>query len=213
MDQVLTYLPGILLAYGAFMLGMFSPGPNILSVIGTSMGVSRTSGKALALGIASGSFLWGLFTLFGLTALLSLYASALVAIKFAGDAYLLWLAFKAFRSAARDDQMTIGQVRDEGRPLLYFRRGLLIQMTNPKAALTWIAIMSLGVEASAPFWVGASIVLGTTALSIGGHLAYAVLFSTSPMVAAYRAARRWIEIALGTFFCFASYKLLTSDTK
>ena len=86
-------------------------------------------------------------------------------------------------------------------------------MTNPKAALTWIAIMSLGVETAAPFWVGASIVLGTTAMSVGGHLAYAVLFSTSPMVAAYRAARRWIEIALGTFFCFASYKLLTADTK
>ncbi|MDA7948319.1 MAG: LysE family translocator [Hyphomicrobiaceae bacterium] len=213
MEEIVMFLPGILLAYGAFALGMFSPGPNILSVIGTSMGVSRKSGKALALGIASGSFLWGLLTLFGLTALLTLYASALTAIKFAGAAYLLWLAFKAFRSAARNEQMIVSQVADETSPLLYFRRGLLIQMTNPKAALTWVAIMSLGVEANAPVWVGASIVLGTTVLSVGGHLAYAVLFSTSPMVAAYRAARRWIEVALGTFFCFASYKLLTADTK
>lgn len=213
MDQIATYLPGIFIAYGAFMLGMFSPGPNILSVIGTSMAVDRQSGKALALGIASGSFVWGLLTLFGLTALLSLYASALTAIKIMGAAYLLWLAFKAFRSAARNDEMLVSEVGDEGSPLLYFRRGLLIQMTNPKAALTWVAIMSLGVDAGAPFWVGASIVLGTTAMSVGGHLAYAILFSTSPMVAAYRSARRWIEIALGTFFCFASYKLLTSDTK
>ncbi len=212
MDQLSNYLPGILIAYGAFMLGIFSPGPNILSIIGTSMGVGRGSGKALAMGIASGSFLWGLLTLFGLTTLLTLYAQVMIAIKIIGAAYLLWLAFKAFRSAASANEMAIKQLNVSGGAWVYYRRGLLIQMTNPKAALTWIAIMSLGVDASAPLWVGASIVAGTTIISVIGHLVYALAFSTMPMVAAYRRARRWIEIGLGTFFCFASYKLLTAKT-
>lgn len=34
MDQIATFLPGILLAYGAFLLVILSPGPNILAVIG-----------------------------------------------------------------------------------------------------------------------------------------------------------------------------------
>jgi len=40
---------------------------------------------------------------------------------------------------------------------------------------------------------------------------YAVAFSTPPMVAAYRRARRWIDAALGMFFSFAGYKILTSQ--
>src|ERR1700722_11956374 len=38
MVHVSPYLPGILLVYAACFLGLMSPGPNILSVIGTSMG-------------------------------------------------------------------------------------------------------------------------------------------------------------------------------
>ena len=31
MDQIITYLPGVMLAYAAFLLGIMSPGPNILA--------------------------------------------------------------------------------------------------------------------------------------------------------------------------------------
>ena len=59
MSEIYTYLPGIILAYTAFCLGLLSPGPNILAVIGTSMGTGRAEGKALALGISAGSLCWG----------------------------------------------------------------------------------------------------------------------------------------------------------
>src|ERR1044072_2031417 len=98
MSDVSTYLPGILMSYSAFLLAIASPGPNVLAVIGTSMAVGRRSGIALALGVAAGSFLWALLTAAGLSALLSTYASALVVIKIFGGLYLLWLAYKAFRS-------------------------------------------------------------------------------------------------------------------
>ena len=72
--------------------------------------------------------------------------------------------------------------------------------------------MSLGVEGNAPWWVSVAIVLGTTVLSTVGHLIYAVAFSARGVVAAYQRARRWIEFALGAFFCFAGIRLLTSRT-
>ena len=50
MDQLDLYLTGILLAYAAFFLGLMSPGPNVLSVIGTSMRTGRRAVIALALG-------------------------------------------------------------------------------------------------------------------------------------------------------------------
>lgn len=205
------YLVGIFIAFGVFVMGMFSPGPNIMSIIGTSMAMGRSSGKALALGIASGSFLWGTLTLFGLTALLTAYAGLLLIIKVMGALYLLYLASKAFSSALNGKKMDTQSVKVDGGFWRYYRRGLLIQMTNPKAAFTWLAILSIALDPTAPFWVGAIVVAGTGTISILGHVAYAIAFSTVPMVNGYRKAQRWIDGLLGSFFIFASYKVATSD--
>ncbi len=210
MDDVLPYLPGIALAYLTCVVGLMSPGPNILSVIGTSMSGGRRPGIAVALGVAFGTFCWGALTLAGLSALIAAYASAMRAIKTIGGLYLLWLAVKALRSAAAPAGIRTCALPAERSRLAYFIRGLSIQMTNPKAALTWIAIISLGVQSNAPAWVGLAIVLGNGTLSIAGHVGYAVAFSTRSMVAFYGRARRWIETLLGVFFALAGIKLLTA---
>lgn len=213
MEQFYTYLPGIILAYSAFMLGISSPGPNVMAVIGTSMGVGRKSGIALALGVAAGSFTWAILTALGLSALLSTYASALTIIKIAGGLYLFWLAFKAFKSAASAHDLEARQLDGKTRsPVGYAVRGYIIQMTNPKAALSWIAIIALGLQPGSPLWVAAVIVIGTFILSIVFHILYAVVFSTPIMVSLYGKARRYIQATLGVFFAFAGFKLLTSRT-
>lgn len=203
------YLAGILLAYGVFMIGMFTPGPNILAVIGTSMSVGRSEGKALALGIATGTFCWAMLTALGLTALVSAYASVMIVLKVVGAGYLLWLAYKAFQSALSVKDLDVKAVRIDGGNSAYYKRGLVIQMTNAKAALIWIAIMSLAMDGQAPLWVAGVVVVGTSVISAVGHVVYAVAFSTTPVVAVYAKARRWIEGVLGVYFCFASYKLVT----
>jgi threonine/homoserine/homoserine lactone efflux protein len=212
MVNISPHLPGILLVYAACLLGLMSPGPNVLSVISTSMGAGRKAGVWLALGISAGTPIWGAATSLGLTALLATYASALVVIKIAGGLYLLLLAYKAFRSAGSAPRRNPFSLGRSESAVHYFVRGLTVQMTNPKAALTWIAIISLGVEGNTPWWVSIAIVLGTTVLSGVGHLIYAVAFSARRVVAIYQRARRWIEFALGAFFCFAGVKLLTSRT-
>tara|TARA_R110002110_G_scaffold36071_3_gene120805 strand:+ start:522 stop:1163 length:642 start_codon:yes stop_codon:yes gene_type:complete len=211
MEQFAFYLPGILLAYAAFFLGIFSPGPNILAVIGTSMSLGRRKGCLLALGVASGSFCWAMLTVVGLSGLLTAYAGALTIIKIVGGAYLIWLGIKALRSAAAKNEMPLAPVGTETDSLArYYLRGLFVQMTNPKAALSWVAIISLGLQANAPWWVAAIIVSGTTVMSVVMHLGYALTFSTEPMVRFYRRARRWIQATLGLFFCFAGIRLLLS---
>ncbi len=211
MHDVATYLPGILLAYTACLLALASPGPNILAVMGTSMSVGRKSGMALATGIASGSLVWALLTVGGLSKILASYAFALFFIKIFGGLYLLWLAYKAFKSAASRHDIEARELEGGVRtPMGYASRGFTIQMTNPKAALAWIAIVSLGLQNDAPLWVGAAIVLGTFALSLTVHALYALAFSTPVMVRLYSRARRSIQTILGAFFAFAGLKLLTS---
>ncbi len=212
MSQISIYLPGILLAYSVCLIGLASPGPNILAIMGTSMSVSRRAGVALALGVAAGSACWATLTVSGLSLLISKYAAALIVIKLGGGLYLLWLAFKASRSAAaKHDIEATTLVGSPRTPLRYALRGLTIQMTNPKAALAWIAIVSLGLGGhDAPLWVAVAIVVGTTALSTTLHLLYALAFSTKPMVRIYSKARRPIQATLGAFFTLAGIRLLTS---
>ena len=203
MDQHLTSL---VLALGIFAVGFVSIGPNILAIVGTSMERGRQHGVALALGVGTGSGIWATLTVVGLTALVTAYAWTITVLKVLGAAYLLWLAYKAFRSAATPHLKSTATAALGGG--LYWR-GLLIQMTNPKAALHWIAIVGIGLGADAPVWVGVLLVVTTTALSIAGHLAYALLFSTETVVEFYQRARRWIDGLLGVFFVFAAFKIAT----
>jgi len=175
MTELQLYLPGVLLSLSAVMLALMSPGPNILAVIGTSMGMGRRQGIWLAIGVGCGTFLWVSLAVIGFTAVITKYALIMMGLKILGGCYLLWLGYKALRSAAskKDLSTTTLELQSE---FAYFYRGLTVQMTNPKAALAILAIVSIGVQTDAPMWVGCSIVLGATILSVGGHLLYALLF-------------------------------------
>ena len=211
MESVSPYLPGILLSYGAFLLAVASPGPAMLAILGTSMAAGRPSGMGLATGVVSGSLTWGVLTAIGLSSLLAAYASALFVIKVFGGLYLLWLAYKAFRSAASPyDLDTAASGTGAAAPSRgYVRRGYILAMTNPKSVLTWIAVISLGLTPDAPLWVAAVIVGGTVVLSSVINLSYALAFSTPVMVRLYARARRGIQTAMGAFFGLAGLRLLT----
>jgi len=213
-NEIYVFLPGLLVIYTIFLLQNASPGPNVLAVIGTSMAVSRTSGMAQGIGVAAGTLTWSTFSVVGLSAVIAAYGSALFAVKIAGGTYLLWLAYKSFRSALSNvdlDATVLGT--KEQSAARYFQRGYIINMTNPKAAIGWIAIVSLGLEPNAPIWVGIAIITGTTMISLAVHTIYALLFSTPPMVRVYQKARRPIQGILGLFFVFAGHRLLTTEVQ
>lgn len=199
-------LSSLVLALSILAVGFISIGPNILAIIGTSMERGRQDGTKLALGVGVGSGLWAMLTVTGLTTLITVYAGFVTLLKLFGAAYLMWLAYKAFRSAATSDD-NVEPTAARGKNL--FLQGVTIQMTNPKAALHWIAIVGLGLGANAPLWVGLALIICATIVSVCGHVAYAVTFSTQPVVAFYRRFRRWIESGLGVFFTYAAYKVAT----
>ncbi len=68
MDIIIAHLPNLALAYFVFFLAVASPGPATLAIAGASMSLGRPQGIAKAAGIVSGSFLWGMFAVFGMVA-------------------------------------------------------------------------------------------------------------------------------------------------
>lgn len=208
-----AYLHHLLPVWLAYVIVVASPGPSNMAIMGTAMERGRAAGLALALGVVTGSMIWAMMAASGLSAMLAVWANALLAIKIAGGLYLLYLAIKAARSAIRPAAQ-FAALRPATRAALY-RRGVLMHLTNPKAILGWIAIMSLAlrpgaVESGAPAHILPPLIAGCAVLGIVINLGYALVFSTPVMARAYQRARRGIDGLLAAVFGYAGLRLLLS---
>ncbi|MCO6052184.1 LysE family translocator [Mesorhizobium sp. RP14(2022)] len=202
----------LLLVYAAYIIAVASPGPSNMRIMGVAMDQGRRAALILAAGVVTGSVFWGMMAATGVSAMLARYAEALIVLKIFGGLYLLYLAFRAARVALASDSAASGNGMAKTRlsPFALYRRGLLMHLTNPKAVLAWIALMSLGLGPGAAQHTVLAILGGCALLSITIFCGYAIVFSTAPMVSLYRRARRWIEGVLALFFGFAGLRLLLS---
>jgi threonine/homoserine/homoserine lactone efflux protein len=201
----------MLLAYLAFAIGVASPGPSVLAVMGMAMAQGRRRALVLASGIVSGSLFWGLCAALGLAALMQRYAAALTLVKAIGGLYLLWMAWQAARKALRGARADAGA--DAGPVPGYRRlylRGAAMHLTNPKAVVVWLSVVSLALPPGA----GAADALGFVAtcvpLSAAIFTCYALAFSTSPARRAYQTGERGIQALLAGVFGYAGLRMLLS---
>ncbi len=181
-------------------LAQLAPGPNLLAVAGVALGHGIRPALFVTLGIATAIFIWMTLATFGLATLLALYPSLLTAMKIAGGLYLCLIALKALRSAVRGREPDIEASRAALAPMAAWRRGLLVNLTNPKSALTWAAITTFmfGTGLSAPQVLGFAPVGAVSALIVYG--AYATLLSTNSARNIYTRFTRAIEAAFGIVF-------------
>lgn len=209
METLLTFLPGFLAAYAILLVGASSPGPAVAMIMGISLGQGRQAAVITSAGIACGSMTTNILTILGVGLLLSQVAWAMTALKYIGAAYLIYLAFGAFKKAVQPPQVTA--TASTGQPALaLFLKGFALQATNPKSIAFWLAIASVGATTNAPLWIIVLFVAGSWCLSFSCHAAWALALSAHPVRSAYASARRHIEAALGAFFVFAAIKLAVS---
>lgn len=202
----MDYVHHLAMVYAVYIFGTASPGPSNMTIMAVAMQYGRRPALTLAAGVMTGSLSWAALAATGLSAILATYADALLAIKICGGLYLLYLAWKSGRAAL--------QAKD--RPAIaapsgaLYRRGFLMHITNPKAIMSWLAVMSLGLQPDSPAFILPAILAGCATLGTLIFGGYAVLFSTAPMARAYRKARRWIEGSLACMFSYAGLRLLLS---
>lgn len=200
------------LVYGAYLLATASPGPSNMAIMGVAMRDGRRPALVLAAGVMTGSLCWAMLAATGLSAVLATYAQALWAIKIVGGVYMLYLALRAGKSALRTSAAMPGMAagRDARPYRALYRQGVLMHLGNPKAIMSWMAIMSLGLRQGAPEDVLPAIIGGCALLGVTIFGGYALLFSTAPMIAFYTRVRRWIEGVLALLFALAGLELLIS---
>ncbi|MFM0592520.1 LysE family translocator [Paraburkholderia dilworthii] len=202
----------VLIAYGAYFVGTASPGPSNLAIMSLAMSAGRRAALTFALGVVSGSFFWALLASLGLSAVLASYSECLVAIKIAGGLYLLWLGFKSARSAFSASALPANATRRNEPPQRLYLRGLLLHLTNPKAILVWLSIVSLAVSPAGGTSHTLPVLLGCMCIGVSVFSSYAVLFSTASARRIYLAIRRWLDGSLAIMFGIAGLKMLTSKS-
>ncbi|MEE9099153.1 MULTISPECIES: LysE family translocator [Pseudomonas] len=202
----------IALAFGSYFLAAASPGPSNMAIMGTAMRDGRIPALILACGVMTGSLAWAILAATGISTLLATYAKALVVIKVLGGLYLLYLAVRAGRSALQQtlDISRADTSRTPPRYLPLYRQGVLMHLGNPKAIMSWMAIMSLGLRENAPSGTLPAIIGGCAVLGIIIFGGYAILFSTTRMIAFYARLGRWIQGLFSALFAVAGLKLLVS---
>jgi threonine/homoserine/homoserine lactone efflux protein len=196
-----------LLAYTAFAIGVASPGPSVLAVMGTAMAQGRARALALASGIVCGSLCWGLCAAFGLAALMERWSGALAVVKVVGGLYLLWMAWQAARKMRGTKGVLAAKVVDEGYARTW-TRGVAMHLTNPKAIVVWLSVVSLALPAGARQADALAFVLSCAALSASIFCCYALAFSTDAARRAYRAGERWVNAVLAGVFAYAGVRML-----
>lgn len=158
-----------------------TPGPNMIWLAIVAATEGRRPGYAAVAGVALGLSLVGLAAAFGLAAVISGSALLYQLLRWGGVVYLLWLAWDGWRGSATDEALA----PPGSSNLLYFRRGLLTNLLNPKAAVFFIAVLPGFLPA------GAVVLKETLALSMI-YVAVATAIHAA-IVTAAGAARYWLD--------------------
>lgn len=129
---------GALAVFAAASLALaVVPGPAVLYIVAQSVPGGRRAGVVSALGISTGGLVHVAAAVIGLSAVLAASAEAFTVVKLLGAAYLVWLGVRTLLS--RDEQ--IGGRRVESTLARTYRRGILVNVLNPKTALFFLAFL------------------------------------------------------------------------
>ena len=115
-----------------------APGPDVMYLLAKSLSDGAKSGVALAGGLSSGVVFHTGLVIFGVAALIQSSPAALSALKYGGAAYLLYLAWGAFRDKS---ELRIGSTDAAKNLLSLYRRGVLMNVLNPKVLLFFLAFL------------------------------------------------------------------------
>jgi threonine/homoserine/homoserine lactone efflux protein len=130
--------PGMIVPFlAAIILVELTPGPNMAYLAALSAAHGRRAGLIAVLGVTCGLSVYMLAAVFGLTEVFRLYRPLYELLRWSGAAYLVWLAWDAWRAGGGGDEV----VEAMPAPGRLFRRGLLTNLLNPKAALFYVSLL------------------------------------------------------------------------
>ena len=201
----------LLLFLTAALLLALAPGPDNIFVLTQAALKGRLVGVVVTLGLCTGLVVHTSAVALGVAAIFQTSAMAFTLLKCAGAAYLLWLAWGAFRAGATPLESAGDLEPSLGR---YYLRGILMNITNPKVSIFFLAFLPqfthperghLPLQMAVLgglFILATLVVFGAISLLAGG---LGTWLRRSPRV------QQWLNRAAGTIFAVLAIKLAVAS--
>jgi threonine/homoserine/homoserine lactone efflux protein len=141
---------------GASVALTIAPGPDNIFVLTQGIARGRKPAIITALGMCSGISVHTCAAAFGLSAVFYSSVLAFNLLKFAGAAYLLFLAYKTLKDRSAIKLATA----DSRAPLALFKRGFIMNVLNPKVAMFFLAFLPQFVTPQSGYFTLQMLLLG-----------------------------------------------------
>ncbi len=188
-----------------------APGPDNLFVLTQSALRGRLAGLLVTLGLATGLLVHTAAVSLGVAVIFQASAVAFTVLKLIGAAYLIYLAWQAFKASATQISGQAG--RTLSRWQLY-RRGIIMNVTNPKVSIFFLAFLpqfadpQLGSLTLQLLLLGAVFIVAT--LLVFGGLALAA-GSFGEWLSGSARAQKIMNRVAGVVFIGLAAKLVTTQ--
>jgi threonine/homoserine/homoserine lactone efflux protein len=144
-------LSSLLIFAGALLVAAGSPGPSIAALVARVLTHGLRGVFAFLAAMWIGEAIWLGCAVFGLAALAHSFHWAFLVVKYAGLAYLVYLAWKMWTAPAVVPGAAEGE---RGAPLKLFFTGLSITLGNPKIMVFYMALLPSIIDLTAVTFAG-----------------------------------------------------------
>ncbi len=141
----------LLVFAAAYFAVLVLPGPGVTALVARVLARGLTGAPAFIAGFVAGALVWFTVAATGLAVLAQSFATVFVAIRYAGAAYLLYLAWKLWTSAPQSIDASRQSPEERGR---LFLTGLAINLGNPKVIVFFLALLPTVVDLGALAFTG-----------------------------------------------------------
>jgi len=196
------------------LVALMSPGPDFFFVSQTAMSRSRKEAMMGVFGITLGVLVWAAVALMGLHLLLQKMAWLQQVITVGGGLYLLWMGWQLLKSARA--KKAAGDAAAESQPVVLpargktFMRGLLTNLSNPKAVIYFGSIFSLFVGDSVGNGERWGIFALITLETLAWFTVVTLVFALPVMRRGYQRLAKWIDGVAGVLFAGIGIHLIIS---
>ncbi|MBO9536731.1 LysE family translocator [Herbaspirillum sp.] len=175
----------------ASLVMVLTPGPNMVYCVSRSICQGRAAGIISLCGVAFGFLVHMAAAAFGLTALFMAIPMAYDIVKFAGAAYLLWLAWNAVKPGGSSPFQTRELPPDS--PATLFRMGFLTNVLNPKVAVFYMSLFPQFIHPEHGSVLLQSVVLGVTQIAISFSVNSVIVFSAAGITGFFARNQGWLR--------------------
>ncbi len=193
---------------------VLTPGPNMMYLVSRSITQGRRAGVISLGGVAVGFLVYLVATNLGLSAIFVAVPELYVTVKLAGAAYLLWLAYQAFRPGGRS--VFAPAALPPASPRRLFTMGLVTNLLNPKIAVLYLSLLPQFVDPARGHVLAQGFLLGGLQISVALTVNLLIALAAGTIAGFLAGRPAWLRVQrylMGTVLGALALRLATDHAR